>query len=363
MYRLLFLLFLPTTFLAAQQPDYLKNPDIVWAADIEQDWIVDNPSLENEWEDGITTLKLLRLEKYRWDWDSPYLADLVCDAAEAGYLPIFEDPQCTVPATFNRKPQILYDVTKDGDIIPKGRVKSVPYATDTIITYDPETSDRQVVAVHTEYPPLSQVKAWRIRGTMNYNAKKASWSLNIQAVAPLVKQKIENADSVAYKPLFWFRTGDKQPRFDSKHTIWAKRIVSKRPDAYLPVIQPHMLKVIDGFQNPIEHQFRVLATDMKTPFYGPGNEMPLTKEERLSMLSKTDTIVTFDPETYEEKVMLARTDLNPEIIQQLRLMQTWYWDEKKHRLFIRLDAVAPMIDVTDSYGNFRYQRPLYYRRQ
>jgi len=44
-------------------PSFLKDPDIVWAAEIEQDWVVDIPSLEAECDEGITTIKLLRITK------------------------------------------------------------------------------------------------------------------------------------------------------------------------------------------------------------------------------------------------------------------------------------------------------------
>lgn len=54
--------------------------------------------------------------------------------------------------------------------------------------------------------------------------------------------------------------------------------------------------------------------------------------------------------------------INLDHIRGLRFGQTWYWDERRHRLSICLDAVAPLLDVYDSMGNFRYLRPLFYRK-
>lgn len=62
MKRLLFIFLLVPCFLTAQS-EFLKDPDIVWAAEIEQDWVVDIPSLEAECDEGITTIKLLRITK------------------------------------------------------------------------------------------------------------------------------------------------------------------------------------------------------------------------------------------------------------------------------------------------------------
>ncbi len=86
--------------------------------------------------------------------------------------------------------------------------------------------------------------------------------------------------------------------------------------------------------------------------------MPL--QDRLSIVSKVDTVITFDPETYEEKVVIVRNDINLNNIKSLRLLQTWYWDERKNRLSICSDQVGPIIDMIDYNGNLRFSRPLYY---
>lgn len=358
---ILFLSLLPTAFIVAQS-NYLQNPDIVWATRIEQDWVIDNPSLENEWEDGITTLKLLRPKEYRWEWDSPFLADLVLDAAKNGDFPVFEDPECRIPMKIRKGEKLIYQGI-EGKILPViTETDMAIYVTDTVITFDPVTYDEKITVVTNE-PDASQIYAWRLRQVLTYNAKKAIWNTTIEAIAPLLKESIPDADSFGLRPLFWFRPDDEQKNLRSKNIIWAKRIISKQPPTMLSFAAPHVLKASEGYQNPLVHQIRVLGTDMKKPFYGPGNEHPLSREERLSMLSRSDTVVIFDPETYEEKVTVVSRNIDPASITQLRLMQTWYWDEKKHRLSIYLDAVAPMVDVKDSDGQVRFQQPLYYRRR
>jgi hypothetical protein len=58
----------------------------------------------------------------------------------------------------------------------------------------------------------------------------------------------------------------------------------------------------------------------------------------------------------------VNNEINVGDIRELRLVQRWYWDERRARLSICLDAVAPLMDVHDDNGNFRYQKPLFYRR-
>ncbi len=337
--RFLPFLILFTSHLHAQSA-FLKNADIVWAAEIEQDWVVDIPSLEMEWDSGVTTLKLLRTEENEPYWSSPYLADLVFQAAKDGHFPVFKDAQCRqqveASSTFSSK--------------------------DTIVTFDPSTYEEIVKVVDAEFYPSQYIKAWRLRQVLAYHQKTAQWSTTVEAIAPLIIVKNSDGDSIGLRPLFWFRPDDKKQKISSNHIVWAKKMVNRQQRSRVPTDGLHMVKIMDGFQNPMTHQFQVLAANPKIPFYRSGNDQLLTPEERISMISKTDTVVTFDPETYEEKVQVVHNDLDAAQIRQLRLVQTWYWDERKHRLSICLNAVAPLLDVLDNDGNYRFTRPLYYRR-
>ena len=64
--RLYFLCLLFPAFLTAQ-PAFLKDPDIVWAAQLDQDWKIDFTSLEDEYNVGITTIKWLRTDPNNLD--------------------------------------------------------------------------------------------------------------------------------------------------------------------------------------------------------------------------------------------------------------------------------------------------------
>ncbi|MCB0575780.1 MAG: hypothetical protein KDC61_14570, partial [Saprospiraceae bacterium] len=85
--------------------------------------------------------------------------------------------------------------------------------------------------------------------------------------------------------------------------IW--RIIDVREKMNLP------------FAYPEEPFFKLLsdaATKGDLPVYAIDGTDKFNKrmstDDVLSMLSKTDTVVTFDPETYEEKVQIVRNDIN-----------------------------------------------------
>lgn len=86
----------------------------------------------------------------------------------------------------------------------------------------------------------------------------------------------------------------------------------------------------------------------------------LTKEEVATMGASVDTIVTFDPETYEEKRQIVRNEINWENVKQFRVKEVWFFDKESSTLQVRILGLAPLIDEYDDNGNFKYTRPMYW---
>ena len=135
--------------------------------------------------------------------------------------------------------------------------------------------------------------------------------------------------------------------------IW--RIIDVREKMNLP------------FAYPEEPFFKLLAdaaTKGDLPVYAIDGTDKFNKrmstDDVLSMLSKTDTVVTFDPETYEEKVAIVRNDVNWENVKRFRIKEVWYFDKETSQLNVRILGIAPMIDVTDNEGNFRFEKPMFW---
>lgn len=121
------------------------------------------------------------------------------------------------------------------------------------------------------------------------------------------------------------------------------------------------------FAYPEEPFFKLLsdaATKGDLPVYSTeGNanfSKRLSTDDVLNMLSKTDTVVTFDPETYEEKVQIVRNDINWEDVKRFRIKEVWFFDKETSTMQVRILGIAPMIDVKDNEGNFRFERPMFW---
>ena len=87
---------------------------------------------------------------------------------------------------------------------------------------------------------------------------------------------------------------------------------------------------------------------------------PLTPDEVASMGATVDTVITFDPETYEEQMQIVRNELNPEDVKRFRLKEIWFFDEETSTMQVRILGIAPLIDVKDDNGNFRYEKPMFW---
>lgn len=87
---------------------------------------------------------------------------------------------------------------------------------------------------------------------------------------------------------------------------------------------------------------------------------PLTPDEVAAMGATVDTIITFDPETYEEQIQVVRNELNPEDVKRFRIKEIWFFDEESSTLQVRVLGIAPLIDVKDDNGNFRYEQPMFW---
>ncbi len=372
--RLLLSLLFFSTILSAQSA-FLKDPDIVWAAEIEQDWVVDIPSLEAEWDQGIITLKQVRSRENELHWSSPYLAELVYEAVRRGDLAVFRDSDCKEKlninggfpkvATFATVNSVTGDLNyfeNDNHPVQVNNLNGFQYV-DTIIIFDPVTYEEQITAVLYQPEPFSVVVAWRLRQVLAYHKKSARWSTEVVGIAPLVEVRNWDNDTVELRPAFWFKPDNKRHKLHSKRIVWAKKTISdKQPRTEIPANLPNSLKVVRGFENPMSHLLSVFETKKKSPFYDSQGGKLLSLEERKNRMHRTDTIVSYDRITSEETITIEQKGIRDSLIQQIRLVQTWHWDARRARLSICLDAVAPIEGVFNNMGDIRYTRPLFYRK-
>lgn len=81
-------------------------------------------------------------------------------------------------------------------------------------------------------------------------------------------------------------------------------------------------------------------------------EIPISLEKMLAQFDAMDTVVTFDPETYEERVLIVRGEMNWESTTSFRVRQVFFYDKSQKTFGSRLLAIAPLAYSKEGEGLF-----------
>ena len=159
------------------------------------------------------------------------------------------------------------------------------------------------------------------------------------------KRMIDERRVLPYQPLreadiFW------------EKRIW--RIIDIREKMNLPFAYPEERFFTILMSAAVNGDINVYSTDDDKFTY------KLEAGEVASMGATIDTVITFDPETYEEQIQVVRNELNPEDVKRFRIKEVWFFDEETSMLQVRILGIAPLIDVKDDNGNFRYEKPMFW---
>lgn len=139
--------------------------------------------------------------------------------------------------------------------------------------------------------------------------------------------------------------------------FWEKRIwrvIDIREKMNLPFAYPERPFFSILMESAINGEITVYSTE------DDKFSSKLTPDEVASMGATIDTVITFDPETYEEQLQVVRNDINPEDVKRFRMKEVWFFDEETSTLQVRVLGIAPLIDKNDENGNFLYEKPMFW---
>lgn len=134
--------------------------------------------------------------------------------------------------------------------------------------------------------------------------------------------------------------------------IW--RVVDVREKMNLPFQAP---------ESPLFKVFRDAVMNNELAVYDTQDDKfttRLSREAVRKMLFKRDTVVIFDPVTYEETVQVVENEVNIEDVKRFRIKESWFFDTKTSTLRCRILGIAPMIEERDENGDFRYETPMFW---
>ncbi len=86
----------------------------------------------------------------------------------------------------------------------------------------------------------------------------------------------------------------------------------------------------------------------------------LAEEDLSRILFNVDSVWVMDVNTYRDSLIVVENELDFEKIKRFRVKETWFIDSKTSTLKVRILGIAPLIEVYDDNGSFRYEKPMFW---
>lgn len=234
-------------------------------------------------------------------------------------------------------------------------------AVDTIITFDPQTYEEIVQVIVSAFDE-GQVEVFKVKQLIYYNDKTKQLNSVPVAIAPMLTllkntggMKVE---AEGYMELFWLPiTALQKPlKLSNNNYNYAIRMTRNINEKEMKVVKGEWTlgqvvkdMVADGANNPT-------TTKM---YQNIGYMEAMSPEEVQNFGNSVDTIITFDPNTFEEIVQVVTDAFDAKEVKSLRLVQDWVWDAKAQQLNVRLIAYAPVQHPKDNKG---WLKTLFYKK-
>lgn len=87
---------------------------------------------------------------------------------------------------------------------------------------------------------------------------------------------------------------------------------------------------------------------------------PLAPEAVRAMLYRRDTIYRPNIDTGIDELVVVENVRDWESVKRFRIKEAWFFDTKTSTLQVRILGIAPLMDVTDENGDFRFEMPLFW---
>ena len=183
-------------------------------------------------------------------------------------------------------------------------------------------------------------------------------------MAPVCVFNFSDTSEGFHRPLYWMPVNDhtNDINLNQENINWATRIYR--------TFDHTQTKMIKGDQDVNEVLNQMMADLRKGPEkYYLGTIMdedgiccPMDSAEIANLGNTVDTVISYDPETFEQTVEEVDNKFDPNFVKTFRMIQDWSWDCEKNEVQVKYQGFMPVLDRMDDNGNVFFSSPAFVRR-
>ena len=334
-----------------------NNNNITWIREImidcspSYDHYTNDPDEKNQMKQigfkNKNTIKVLKQQLNNIDKESTY----------------YDDHDLRVKLMKHHKDIASY---KDADLNNKNTQEeheALVYTHDTIITFNPKTFEEIVEVVKNPIDP-NAIKYFSLKCYLYYDNVDKMFKVKTLSMAPVCVFNFSDTSEGFHRPLYWMPVDDhtNDINLNQENINWATRIYR--------TFDHTQTKMIKGDQDVNEVLNQMMADLRKGPEkYYLGTIMdedgiccPMDSAEIANLGNSVDTVITYDPETFEQTVEVVDNKFDPNFVKTFRMIQDWSWDCEKNEVQVKYQGFMPVLDRMDDNGNVFFSSPAFVRR-
>ncbi len=310
---------LSSTFLLSAQSEMTT-----WLYNLEDE----QPKIKNQRNPRL--LKIVNNKRYNSIDD--FLGKTIRLAIENEEMTIYKNKACNNPFTNKEAINVL-------------DTRSV----DTVMILDAENHEeniKYIANINTLFPNASTT--YELVQEWNYNDKSNQLEMSLKSVNIYYSTKNRN-NKVSENHLFSFKTNDlpnvtQIDILNNPNVIWAKEIRYNGTFESQNLMDKLLSKT--HFKNNLVFDF---IMDKK-----------IDNVEIKEIQTSIDTVITFDPSTFQEEIKIVKSELKKADIKSFQVIQDIYFDTEKNQLRTKLYAIAPLRGHYDAAGNLKFSQPIFW---
>jgi Gliding motility associated protein GldN len=239
------------------------------------------------------------------------------------------------------------DCYSDSTLSKKMQEKWINY--DTVTVCNPSHYEEPMLHIVANEYSTNYIKEYAVLHRFTYNTKTHKTTCELPAFAPILTV-IDDRGNFRYKRQMAWIKNDGKTRKKLK-PVWSKRANLTLPDLNVP--EPDTAQTV--WRDCLLAQAKKSELQL-LPTLDGGWHLPAEKMDFIGV----DTIVTYNPETYEEQIRLDTNRIAIEQITQMRFKMCYFFEQKPFRLSCKIERIGLLHDRKDDKGNYRFTQPIFF---